>query len=91
MEDILGTKSPHKAVAFPCLNTTINSRCLQHTFMPPLEVVDPGGGLNVVATPKWRDASQSVLAGSNGGLQLRLDSVSASPSVAFVGRWILNL
>jgi hypothetical protein len=47
----------------------INSRFIQYTFMPPLDVEDPGGGLSMLLSPrlKWQDAGR----GSPGRRQWR--------------------
>ncbi len=52
----------------------INSRLIQYTFMPPLEVMGPGGGLSMLLSPRLSGGvlAESSLAGGNGdaGIQL---------------------
>ncbi len=75
----------------------INSRLIQQTFMPPLEVVDLGGGLSTLLSQRLSGEmpAESSLAGSNsnGGIQLRPDdggsSSSAGGRVVVAWRWQL--
>jgi hypothetical protein len=103
-EVVLASFSSSTAVAFSLQLHNINSRFNQYTFMLSLEVVGPGGSLSTVliATPYWRDAS-GVLAGCDGGIQLRLDGGGPSSSagerlaaataelIGFRQGWIQNL
>ncbi len=75
----------------------INSCLIQHTFIPPLEVVGPGGGLLMLLSPcpSGEMPAERSLAGGNGdgGIWLGLDDGSTSSSaggrVAAAWRWRL--
>ncbi len=67
----------------------INSCLIQYTFMPPLEVMGPGGGLSMLLSLHLRGGmpAESSLAGGNGdgGIQLRPDNGGTSSSAG--GGW----
>jgi hypothetical protein len=70
-----------KSRRFDCGNSlplhNINSCFIQHTFMPPLEVVGLGGGLLMLLSPRPNSEmpGEKSLAGGkgDGGIQLRPD------------------
>ncbi len=60
----------------------MNSHLIQHTFMPSLEMVGPGGGLSMLLSPRPNGEmpAEASLAGGDGGIQLRPDNGGASSS-----------
>jgi hypothetical protein len=60
----------------------MNSHLMQHTVMPPLEVVGPGGSLSMLLLPHLNGEmpAEKSLASGDGGIQLQLDNGGAPSS-----------